>query len=56
MAAPRRLLLASRILFVLSGLLARVMGMIRVSMGERQVSLHTFVYTSWFTPLASPIA
>jgi predicted acyltransferase len=42
-------------LFVLSGLIARTLGVIRVSSDEGTVSLKTLVYQSVFVPLAAPV-
>jgi len=42
-------------LFVLSGLLAKLLGLITWQSGEgRTVSLHGYVFGHWFAPLASP--
>ncbi|MFB3855264.1 MAG: acyltransferase family protein [Vicinamibacterales bacterium] len=41
-------------LFVLSGLLAKTMGLVMVNWGGRKVSFRTWVYSSFFQPAASP--
>jgi predicted acyltransferase len=42
-------------LFVLSGAIAKTMGLIKVTNeAGRQVSLQGYVYTSWYAPLAAP--
>jgi predicted acyltransferase len=42
-------------LFVLSGLMVKTMLLIKVPGGaEKSVSLYTYMYRSWFEPLASP--
>jgi predicted acyltransferase len=41
------------LLFVLSGLIGRLLGIIMIDQAAR-VTLKTWIYTSWFTPLASP--
>jgi predicted acyltransferase len=42
-------------LFVLSGLIARTLGVIRVRRGDGTIALKTLIYESVFLPLASPI-
>jgi predicted acyltransferase len=42
-------------LFVLSGLLAKTLGLIKLQgAAGKSISLHTYVYTTWYAPLASP--
>jgi predicted acyltransferase len=42
-------------LFVLAGLSAKILLLIKVSSAARkQVSLYTYIYRSWYEPLASP--
>jgi predicted acyltransferase len=41
-------------LFVLSGLIAKSLGLIKLSVGDKTVSLGAWLYVSWFVPLGSP--
>ncbi|MDA0987226.1 MAG: heparan-alpha-glucosaminide N-acetyltransferase domain-containing protein [Bacteroidetes bacterium] len=47
--------LNSILVFVLSGVIARLFSLIKITELESPISLHTFLYQKYFEPLASPI-